>query len=327
MRAALAHVQTWRPYTLWYVGLVSVAGAGLAGGGSWLALLGAWLVPTVGWIGGHYLSDWFDRRLDAVSKPQRPIPSGRLSATTALACGLGCLAAVLAAAAAGGPATTLVTVGAVAGIVGYGRWFKARGLAGNLSRGALGALVLAYGAATVGAPRGWAAAAFAAFVVAFCAHDTATNLVGTLRDAAGDQAGGYRTVPVVHGLRTAAALAALCYGLAVAAALAGGALHPGPFAGFAAVLVPTAGLGLVALRAPLGRVALPARAALRAHELLVVERVGFAAAVIALGFGLATALWLLVPALTVTWWTQARLRAAHEFAVPVAAPPDRPSPE
>ncbi|HEY0640562.1 MAG TPA: UbiA family prenyltransferase [Pseudonocardiaceae bacterium] len=307
-----AHVRTWRPYTLWYVGLVGLAGAGLAGGRGG-ALLLAWAVPTAGWIGGHYLGDWYDRELDALSKPQRPIPSGALPAATALACGLACLAAVTVAAVAGGPATTLVAAGAVAGIVGYARWFKARGIAGNLARGALGALVLGYGAAVAGGPV--PVAALGAFLVAFWAHDTASNLVGTLRDVAGDRDGGYRTVPVTHGPRRAALVAAGCYGVAVAAALLGGALFPGPDLAFLLVLLPAVVLGAAALHPPLTHEALPARAALRAHELLVIERLGLACAVIAAGLGGAVAVTLLLPALAVTWWTQSRMRAAHEFGV------------
>ena len=407
--ALLAHVQTWRPYTLWYVGLVGIAGAGLAGGQlAWSPLLAAWAAPTVGWIGGHYLGDYFDRRLDAISKPHRPIPSGRLRPGSALACGIACLVAVAALAVAGGWATTVIAMLAVAGIVGYGGWLKSRGLAGNLVRGALGTLVLLYGAAAAGwahdgwtqdgwtpdgwtpdgwAPNGWVA--LAAFAVAFWAHDTASNLVGTLRDEQGDRAGGYRTVAAHRGWRAAAGTATLCYGVAIAAAVAGGLSAPasggpggfgaggpdaaGVPAGFLAVLAASAVLGAAALltvqplrpglrsqpppglRSPLppglppelppepspglppGPPELPpgpspglppgppgpppaARIALRAHELLVLERIGFTGAVIGLGFGLATAVALSVPALVITWWVQARMRAGHEFG-PRAVPP------
>src|SRR6185437_3897082 len=103
-----AHLETWRPYTLWYVGLVGLAGAALVAGPHhpW-RLLGAWAAPTLGWLGGHYLGDYFDRELDAGSKPHRPIPSGRLAARTALLCGAGCFAALAVLALIGGPQTSL----------------------------------------------------------------------------------------------------------------------------------------------------------------------------------------------------------------------------
>ena len=58
---------------------------------------------------------------------------------------------------------------------------------------------------------------------------------------------------------------------------------------------------------------LAARDALRAHELLVLERMCLAAAVIGLGLGMLPALVLLVPALALTWWSQRMLRSWYEF--------------
>src|SRR6266487_992200 len=71
-RQIFAHMETWRPYTLFYPGLVGLSGAGLASDHvSALRLLGSWLVPTLGWIAGLYGGDYFDRTLDAAAKPHR----------------------------------------------------------------------------------------------------------------------------------------------------------------------------------------------------------------------------------------------------------------
>ncbi|MBO4207340.1 UbiA family prenyltransferase [Micromonospora echinofusca] len=316
-----AHVQTWRPYTLWYIGLVGLAGAGLAGDRpSWWRLLAAWATPTIGWIGGHYLSDWFDRRLDAVSKPHRPIPSGVLPATTALVCGGACLVAVGTLSAAASWPTVAVAVLAAAAIVAYGRRLKAHGLAGNLVRGALGALTLLYGAAVVAPPVPWS---LLPFVVAFWAHDTSSNLVGTLRDIAGDRAGGYRTVPVRHGTPVAVHTALGLYAVAFVAAVLGGYAtgDADRRTGYLVALLPAAGLAGVAFRSLLRhRDRMPMAVALRAHELLVLERVWLAATVVGLGFGLLPAVGLVVPALLVTWWTQRHLRTGYEFGPSRAAP-------
>ncbi|RKR92379.1 4-hydroxybenzoate polyprenyltransferase/geranylgeranylglycerol-phosphate geranylgeranyltransferase [Micromonospora pisi] len=316
--ALVAHVQTWRPYTLWYVGLLGLAGAGLTGGEhQWWALLAAWATPTIGWIGGHYLGDWFDRRLDAIGKPHRPIPSGRLRPETALGCGIACFVAVGALTVLGGWPATLVALLAAAGIVAYSRGLKARGLAGNLIRGLLGALALLYGALLDPGPYLWA---LLPFVVAIWAHDTASNLVGTLRDVDGDRAGGYQTMPVRHGYRTAIWTATGCYGLTLVAALVGGATAPAevirpegraPYFWLLALLAVAGPAIFVSLLAHRGD--LPVRTALRAHELLVLERIGLAGAMVALGFGLAPAGLLTVAILLVTGWSQARMRAGYEL--------------
>ncbi|MEV4624759.1 UbiA family prenyltransferase [Micromonospora sp. NPDC049523] len=314
----LAHVQTWRPYTLWYVGLLGLAGAGLTGARhDWWRLLAAWAAPTIGWLGGHYLGDWFDRRLDAIGKPHRPIPSGRLHPTVALVCGIACLAAVGALAVAGGARTGLVALLAAGGIVAYSRGLKARGLAGNLVRGMLGALALLYGGLLAPGPYLWV---LVPFIVSIWAHDTASNLVGTLRDVVGDRAGGYRTLPVQHGNRVAIRTATGFYLLTLAAALVGGlvapagSIHPGGRVFYLGLLAVVAVGGLaVFLTLHTHRTDLPVRTALRAHELLVLERIGLAGALVALGFGLTRTAVLLLPILLLTWWTQARMRVGYEL--------------
>ncbi|MFI0775867.1 UbiA family prenyltransferase [Streptomyces sp. NPDC021212] len=317
-----AHLQTWRPYTLSYPGLVGLAGAALADGSPSSAhLWAAWAVPTLSWIAGHYLGDYFDRDLDAIGKPQRPIPSGRLSPRTAVASGVLCaVAAAVVTALAAWPALLLVA-GGMAGIVAYSKVFKGRGLSGNAVRGALTALTVVFGAMTAGTEPRWPAVLLSA--VAFWAHDTASNLVGTLRDVDGDRSGGYRTLPVLRGVRYAARTAALLYAAAlVIAASCVPLTAPGGRAAFGTLLAVAAACGISAFT-PLLRGAAPLTPgrALRAHEVLVAERLILAAAVLSGGWGLPPALALLIPLLALSLLTQARLRARHEF------PPDTPRPE
>ncbi|MEO7260110.1 MAG: UbiA family prenyltransferase [Jatrophihabitantaceae bacterium] len=325
--AAIAHLQTWRLYTFWYVGFLGLAGAGLSPGRhEGLRLFAAWAVPTLGWLGGHYLSDYFDRKLDAIAKPHRPIPSGRLPARVALACGVLAMLCVAALAVLTGWRTSLIALLAVAAVLAYGLRLKALGIAGNLVRGALGALALLYGAATV-PPFGWAV--LLPFVGAFWLHDTCSNLVGTLRDVDGDRAGGYRTLPVTHGTATGVRTALGLYVLTLLAAVWGGLGGPSDRQGwYLAGLAGVAVFGFAAIAPMLSRRhQLPARDALRAHELLVLERLCLAAAVIGLGLGALPALLLLAPALMVTWWSQRTLRTWYEFgstAPTSTAPPSVP---
>lgn len=327
-RALRAHVETWRPYTLWYVGLVGLGGAALLDGPHhpWL-LATAWAAPTAGWLGGHYLGDFFDRELDAGSKPHRPIPSGRLSARTAVWCGGACFAILAGLAAAGGWATGSVAVAGALGIVAYSRWFKARGVAGNLMRGALGAVALFYGAAAAGLrpatglPAGRTIAALLALMIAFWLHDTASNLVGTLRDVSGDRAGGYQTLPVLRGTPFAVTAALVLYATAIAAALAGGLLAGRGQADFLVTLALAGTIGVAALAPlPVHRAQMPVVVALRAHSVLVIERVVLASAVVGLGLGVAWQLGLAVPMIALTWWTQSRMRQRHELGTPTPTP-------
>ncbi|MEV4416755.1 SCO3242 family prenyltransferase [Catellatospora sp. NPDC049609] len=67
--------------------------------------------------GGMAANDWADRELDAKERPERPIPSGRISPNTALAVAGGLTVAGLALAAASGGRRTLATAALLAGAV------------------------------------------------------------------------------------------------------------------------------------------------------------------------------------------------------------------
>ncbi|MDI5971226.1 UbiA family prenyltransferase [Streptomyces sp. SL13] len=318
-------MQTWRPYTLWYPGLVGLAGAALAGGSPSVALLlVAWGAPTLGWVAGHYLGDWFDRELDAIAKPQRPIPQGRLSPASAVAAGVACaVAAAVVAALANWRAVLLVAL-AVLGIVAYSRVFKGRGLSGNVVRGTLTALTVVFGAMAVRPGEGPPGRALV-FAAVFLAHDTASNLVGTLRDVDGDRAGGYRTLPVARGLAVAGRTAAGLYAAAILLAFGGAARVPAHPWETVALLGCAAAAGVAAFGPVLrGGERLSAGAALRAHEVLVGERLVLAAAVLAGGRGLGWALVLLVPLLAASVLTQRAMRARHESPGADAGPAPAP---
>jgi 4-hydroxybenzoate polyprenyltransferase len=84
--------------TVWTNVLAGVALAGVSVSPGPLALLA--LALSLFYIGGMYLNDAFDREIDARERPERPIPSGLVTATTVFAAGYGLLAAGLAALAA-----------------------------------------------------------------------------------------------------------------------------------------------------------------------------------------------------------------------------------
>lgn len=74
-----------------------LAGLVLAGASDAQLATAPWLMLAVSlqYVGGMYLNDAFDREIDARERPTRPIPSGRVRASTVFALGYGMLAAGL----------------------------------------------------------------------------------------------------------------------------------------------------------------------------------------------------------------------------------------
>ncbi len=308
----VAHLEMWRPYTLGYIGLVGMSGAVLArpGASSW-QLFGAWAAPTLGWLGGLYGADYRDRHLDTIAKTHRPIPSGRVRPGTAVAAMIVCVAAGAAIALSLNWRTLLLVAVAFGGGAAYSVWLKGLGLWGNLVRGALTACAFVYGTMTV-AP--WPPLRLLLIALVWWPHDSASNLVGTLRDAAGDRLGGCRTLVVQRGERVALRYVYALYGLAVGLAAWVFMALPSPGRQAAVGLGATAvALGCVALimLAGSGR-PIAQRTALRAHEVLVVERLMLAGAVIALA---KPVLALVLSAVTaaVTVISQWIMRERYEF--------------
>lgn len=87
-----------------------------------------WTMPAASallYLGGMALNDWADRDLDAIERPERPIPSGRVDPDTALAVASGLLAGgVVVAGVIGGRRALAVAVPLVASVVAYDRIAK-----------------------------------------------------------------------------------------------------------------------------------------------------------------------------------------------------------
>ncbi len=145
----------------------------------------------------------------------------------------------------------------------------------------------------------------------FALHDTASNLIGTVRDVDGDRAGGYRSVPVRHGTATAVRTAAVLWLSAMVAVGVGAVVADRPAAQFGglALAVLVGGCAFAVVRP--GTVT--PRRALRSHEVLVAERMLLAGAVVAGAAGPLVAGAVVLPALVSSLVMQARMRARHEF--------------
>jgi 4-hydroxybenzoate polyprenyltransferase len=151
---ALPYLQLMRPANLVTAAADVLAGFAAAGRTN-LAVL-PWLVAATVCLygGGVALNDFFDRDLDAVERPERPIPSGRAQAREAALLGI-----VLLAAGIGAASIASATSGALALLIAgcavlYDAWGKHRRLLGPLNMGACRGLNLLLGVSSVPAVLG-----------------------------------------------------------------------------------------------------------------------------------------------------------------------------
>ena len=95
----------------------TLAGAASAGWPAGLRSAALPVASTCLYWAGMALNDWADRGVDAVERPERPIPSGRVPASTALAVAGGLTAAGVAVAAVAGGRRSAATAAVLAGAV------------------------------------------------------------------------------------------------------------------------------------------------------------------------------------------------------------------
>ena len=134
-----------------------LAGYAIAGRGDYSAL--PWLIGATAclYAGGVTLNDVFDRHVDAVERPERPIPSGRTPVAGAATFGAMLLAAGIAAASRVTPAATWLAAAIAALVLAYDAWGKRHAAIAPWNMGLCRALNLMLGVAAVPAvlARAW----------------------------------------------------------------------------------------------------------------------------------------------------------------------------
>ncbi len=155
---------------------------------------------------GNAFNDLMDIDVDRINRPQRPLPSGRLSPNAArmeglllalAGCALGCWLS---------PWHGLLALVVVALLAVYSMSLKNSLLWGNGLVAVIGAVAFPYGALAAGdIGRSWIPALFA-----FLFH-VGREIVKDIEDVAGDQIRGARTLPLCWGRPQAGMLAALVY--------------------------------------------------------------------------------------------------------------------
>lgn len=212
---------TWFP-PMWafMCGAVS-SGAGLDG--RWLFVAGGVLLAGPLVCGtSQAVNDWFDRHVDAINEPDRPIPSGRIAGRWGLYIAI---IATLISALVGWLLGPIVFVAALVGLAlawGYSAppfRFKTSGWTGPLVVGLTyeGLSWFTGAAVMLGAmPRGEVLAVLVLYSLG--AHGIMT--LNDFKAVEGDKATGLKSLPVVLGVRRAALLACAVMGLAQVAVIA-----------------------------------------------------------------------------------------------------------
>ena len=155
MKVAAAKIRFDRTSRLWaYATLMRPANvvtamadvlAGAAAAGTADGLPGLLLSTTALYAGGVVLNDVFDANLDAKERPERPIPSGRVSQREAAALGSALLALGVLLAGVVSLVSFLVAAAVAATVLLYDAWAKHHPLAGPLAMGACRGLNLLLG--------------------------------------------------------------------------------------------------------------------------------------------------------------------------------------
>jgi len=209
-------VELTRPANAVAAGVLPVVGAVVAvdapGPDSAVRIAVASAVTVLATAAGMAINDYFDREIDRVNAPDRPIPRGAVSPRGALSfSGLLFLAAV-------GltlwlpPLAVAIAVVNLLALVAYTELFKGLPGLGNALVAYLVGSAFLFGGAAVGSP------GTSAVLAALAGLSTlAREVVKDVEDVAGDREEGLRTLPVAVGERPALVVAAVASGLAVLA--------------------------------------------------------------------------------------------------------------
>ena len=158
---------------------------------------------------GNALNDYFDREVDKVAHPERPIPMGLVAPKSALALSVVMFSATAVTSVFVNIWSVLIVVSSIVFMVAYETLLKAEGLAGNLVISWLtGALFLFGGAAVDGMEVAWVLAA-----LAFLAT-LGREIVKDVQDIEGDR-GSRTTLPMRVGAKRAGVVASAAFAAAV----------------------------------------------------------------------------------------------------------------
>lgn len=205
-----------RPGNVVAAGVLTATGSFVAAGFGAAALpVAAAVIATVfATAAGNAVNDYFDREVDRVNRPDRPIPRGAVTARAGLVFSGALFLGAVVAAVALPLAAIAIAVANLLALVAYTKLFKGLPGVGNVVVAYLTGSTFLFGGAAVG--RVTDPAVVVLFALAALAT-LAREVVKDVEDVAGDRAEGLRTLPIVAGEPTALRVSAVVLGVAVAA--------------------------------------------------------------------------------------------------------------
>jgi 4-hydroxybenzoate polyprenyltransferase/geranylgeranylglycerol-phosphate geranylgeranyltransferase len=311
-----AFIESTRPYTLLWCGLVSLSGACIAKGSfpDYNISLLITFIPIMGWIAGLFISDFFDRRLDQIQKNHRPIPSGRIKSYEILIIGtiFGIIGLILSYRL--GLDNLIIALLAALLVLSYTKFSKSRGMIGNINRGLITGIAFFFGVFSIYDSIIFIPSYIWFISLVFIIHDINSNLIGAIRDVKGDEIGGYLTFPVKYGVKKSIIVAVFLTIIWLILALYIPYFY-GLFNYIYYVLLSFVILFIFILYLCCFRLLddVDRRKALKAHEFFVIERVTLAAAFIFGVSNLFPALIIYLIAVSLTIILQYFLRDRYEF--------------
>ena len=199
------YLQLTRPLNCLMMGFAVIVGASLVSVLSFnINLLLGFVTSFSLTAASMSINDYYDREIDAINEPNRPIPRGDVSPKEALIfatvlCAVGFVAALET-----NIASFIVAVIALIVSVAYITKGKGTGLPGNFLVSASVVIPFIYGGLTVGHVE----APTLLFVAIVFLSNTGREVTKGIVDVEGDRSHNIKTVAVTHGERTAAVVAA-----------------------------------------------------------------------------------------------------------------------
>ena len=149
------------------MGLATIVGYVSGGGSEVKHMLLATIVTMLVGAGGNIVNDYFDRFIDAVNKPWRPIPSGIISPLTAHIASIGFMITGIALSILLPFPCFIIAVIASLLLYEYSHWIKRTGIPGNIVIALLSGLSILYGGFAAGNPEASILPSLYAFLLIF----------------------------------------------------------------------------------------------------------------------------------------------------------------